>query len=74
MRVMLAMTMLAQAGILEQAERTMSWQLQTFLVAALKDAIRPALSLDRLRTCARSLQRHLREPPRRRAFRPVRLC
>jgi hypothetical protein len=46
------------------------WRL---LVAALIAGIRPAVTLGVVRVCAKRLNRHLREPPRRREFKPVQL-
>jgi len=38
------------------------------IVEALIDAIAPKPDLPTLRTTARNIQRHLREPPRKRAY------
>jgi len=44
------------------------WRLLRLIVAALIDAIVPKPDVQALHAAAKNIQRHLREPPRKRAY------
>src|ERR1700721_2218501 len=44
------------------------WRLLCMIVEALVDAVAPKPDLQTLRAAARNIQRHLREPPRKRVY------